>query len=118
MIDKEHEEAVLLRKERTNEKKRKIGVIAKKAFTVGMVSAESPSPMKRVAAGFCKGMADKTNEDGGVIFTAKQGFGTRNHCQAQLVSLAKHAWDGAVWEKNKRELIHELVTSGCTIKPP
>ena len=101
MIDKEHEEAVLLRKERTNEKKRKI-VIAKKAFTVGMVSTESPSPMKRVAAGFCKGLADKTNEDGEVIFTAKQGFGTRNHCQAQLVSLAKHAWDGAVWEKNEK----------------
>ena len=117
MIDKEHEEAVLLRKERTNEKKRKIA-IAKKALTVGMVSAESPSPMKGVAAGFCKGLADKTNEDGEVIFTAKQGFGTRNHCQAQLVSLAKHAWDGAVWEKIKRELMHELVTSGYTIKPP
>ena len=118
MIDKEHEEAVLLRKARTAEKARK-KVIAKKAFTVGMVSAESPSPMKRVAAGFCKGMADKTNEDGGVIFIATQGcFGTRNHCQAQLVSLAKHAWDGAVWEKIKRELMHELVTSGYTIKPP
>ena len=99
MIDKEHEEAVLLRKARRNEKIRK-KVIANKALTVGMVSAESPSPMKRAAAGFCKGLADKTNEDGEVIFTAKQGFGTQNHCQAQLVSLAKHAWDGAVWEKN------------------
>ena len=34
-----------------------------------MVSAESPSPIKRMAAGFCVGMADKTNEDGEVIFT-------------------------------------------------
>ena len=117
MISKEHDEAVLLRKERTAEKVRKKNV-AKKAFHVGMVGAESPSPIKRMAAGLCVGMADKTNEDGEVIFTAKQGFGTRNHCQAQLVSLAKHAWDGAVWEKNKRELIHELVTSGYTIKPP
>ena len=117
MISKEHDEAVLLRKERTAEKVRK-KTVAKKAFTVGMASAESPSPMKRVAAGFCKGLADKTNEDGEVIFTAKQGFGTQNHCQAQLVSLAEHAWDGAVWEKIKRELMHELVTSGYTIKPP
>ena len=118
MIDKEHMEAALLRKERLSDKNRKI-VIAKKAFTVGMVSADSPSPIKRVAAGFCKGMADKTNEDGEAIFVATQGgFGTRNHCQAQLVSLAKHAWDGAVWEKIKRELMHELVTSGYTIKPP
>ena len=60
MIEKENEEAVLLRKERETEKRRK-NVIAKKALTVGMVSAESPSPMKRVAAGFCKGMADKTD---------------------------------------------------------
>ena len=60
MIDKEHEEAALLRKARRNEKIRK-KVIANKALTVGMVSAESPSPMKRAAAGFCKGLADKTN---------------------------------------------------------
>ena len=72
MIDKEHEEAVLLRKARTNEKQRK-RVIAKKAVTVGMASAESPSPIKRMAAGLCVGMADRTNEEGEVIFTAKQG---------------------------------------------
>ena len=64
------------------------------------------------------GMADRTNEDGGVIFTAKQGFGTQYHYQAQLVSLAKHAWDGKVWEKMKREMMYELVTAGYTIKPP
>ena len=118
MIDKEHEEAFLLRKARRNEKIRK-KKIANKALTVGMVSAESTSPIKRMAAGLCVGMADKTNEDGEVIFTATGGnFGTRNHCQAQLVSLAKHAWDGAVWEKIKRELMHELVNQGYTIKPP
>ena len=117
MIDKEHEEAALLRKARRNEKIRK-KVIANKALTVGMVSAESTSPMKRAAAGFCKGLADKTNEDGEVIFAIAKPINTRNHCQAQLVSLAKHAWDGAVWEKIKRELMHELVTSGYTIKPP
>ena len=102
MIDKEHEEAVLLRKERKNEKKRKI-VIAKKAFTVGMVSEESPSPMKRVAAGFCKGMADRTDEDGELVYGKayyKHGPKQRD-CETCMISLAKHAWDGAVWEKNE-----------------
>jgi len=119
MIDKEHEEAVLLRKARRNEKTRKTS-IAKKAIAVGMVSAESPSPMKRVAAGFCKGMADRTDEDGELVYGKgyyKHGPKQRD-CETCMISLAKHAWDGAVWEKIKRELMHELVNQGYTIKPP
>ena len=116
MIDEEHEEAALLRKARENEKIRK-KIIAKKALTVGMVSAESPSPMKRVAAGFCKGMADRTDEDGELVFTGKRGYPKQRDCETCMISLAKHAWDGKVWGKMKRGMMHELVTSGYKIKP-
>ena len=117
MIDKEHEEAVLLRKARRNEKTRKTA-IAKKAIAVGMVSAESPSPMKRVAAGFCKGMADRTDEHGELVFTGKHGYPKQRDCETFMITLARHAWDGKVWEKMKREMMYELVTAGYTIKPP
>jgi len=114
LIDKEAAEAEIARKERTIASRAK-RQLAKKALEVGMVSADSPSPIKRVAAGFCRGMADKTDEDGEVVSTSKS-IATRNRCQSQLMSLSKHAWDGAVWEKMKMEMMHELVTSGYTIK--
>ena len=116
LIDKEAAEAAIARKERTIASKAK-RQLAKKALDVGMVSADSPSPIKRVAAGFCRGMADKTDEDGEVVSVGKS-IATRNRCQSQLISLSKNAWDGAVWEKIKREMMHELVNQGYTIKPP
>ena len=116
LIDKEAAEAAIARKERAIASKAK-RQLAKKALHVGMVSADSPSSIRRMAAGFCRGMADKTDEDGEEVTTGKSSA-TRNHCQSQLTSRSKHAWDGAVWEKINRELIHELVSAGYTIKPP
>ena len=116
LIDKEAAEATIARKERTIASKAK-RQLAKKALDVGMVSPESPAPIKRMAAGFCRGLADKTDEEGEVVSVDKS-IATRNRCQSQLISLSKNAWDGAVWEKIKREMMHELVNQGYTIKPP
>ena len=85
---------------------------------MGMVTTTSPSPLKIIAAGFCKGAVDTTDENGEATGRSLQGAGTANYCQVQLISLAKHAWDGCVWERMKRELMLELVNAGYTIKPP
>ena len=114
LIDQAAEKAQLVDKELMKMKVRK-RTLAKKALKVGMVTTQSPSPLKKVAAGFCRGVSDLTDEDGEVVFNNKQGIGNRNCCQQQLISLAKHALDGGVWKKIRREMIDEMLNEGCTV---
>ena len=81
---------------------------ASKAIRVGMVSKESPSPIKRAAAGFCIGFLDNTDEAGEVAHPPAKRT-TKNMCQKQFISLAKHAWEGEVWGMLKKEIASELL---------
>ena len=81
---------------------------AGKALRVGMVSKESPSPQKRLAAGFCIGFLDNTDEAGEVAHPPAKRT-TKKMCQKQLISLVKHAWDGEVWDMLKKEIASELL---------
>lgn len=73
-----------------------------------MVTKESPSPIKRVAAGYCIGFLDNTDEAGEVAHPAGKRT-TKGMCQKQFISLAKHAWDGEVWDMIKKEVASELL---------
>jgi hypothetical protein len=65
-----------------------------------MVTKEPPSPIKRAAAGYCTGFLDNTDEAGAVAHPPAKRT-TKNMYQKQFISLAKHAWDGEVWDMLK-----------------
>ena len=84
---------------------------AGKAIRVGMVSKESPSPQKRLAAGFCIGFLDNTDEAGEVAHPPAKRT-AKGICQKQFASLVKHAWDGEVRALLKKETAPGLLEGG------